>query len=484
MDKTIPILLGGIGVVGAAFGYAYYVNQQKITPPTISTTSKSSTSTTGIFPTVIELTASTTQTQQGVPITFSASVTQDNLPVLGALVKFTGLGTPILSSTNVLGVAKKTVTIKTPGKYTITAQYGSETQAINIIITRVNTVKNVFLTSNGTAVLSGGSISFYTFVSNTYNTPLPSIPVTLYVDSVVYSTTNTNAVGLSTTTITFTSLGQHEVYTEAAGIETTNPLNVGVNASYAIALSVSTTGAFTSSTSLTQQMGGNVFAVARVTGEQNGGNVANVPVTFTDNLTNMGVVNTGNTGYAIIQVGFSSAGKYIIAGEVLRGNTQLSSTATAEVTIVNNYKASILPVNKQINAGTSITFAFSLFNGLNPVSGAKYTIFNNGTQIAAGITNSSGSGSQAISFPSTGIFDIAVIFYTGSGEHKAIATIDVIKPTTPPPSSYTCYNGRCKSVRLSTGQTETYCQAASYTSSTPCPSGHATASEACNGVVC
>ena len=489
MKNATKLTLAAGGITAAIIGLAIGIEKSKAVsvPPSIisSTTSTTVSTTVAPSPVILSITASTTHTQQGIPITLSASVTKDNSPVQGALVRFTGLGTPILSTTNVLGVAKKTVTIKTPGKYTIAANYMSTTSSVSILVTRLNTVKNVFLTSNGSAVLSGGSISFYTFVSNTYNTPLPSVPVTLYVDSVVYSTTNTNGVGLSTTTITFTSLGQHEVYVEAAGIETTNHLNVGVNISYDIALSVSSTQITGGTeTSVTQQVGGSVYASAHVTGEQNGGNVSGVPVTFIQNGTNIGTYTTGTGGYATIHAGFTQAGKYMINAEVLKGNTQLSSTATAQVTVINNFKASILPVNKQINAGTSITFAFSLFNGLNPVSGAKYTIYNNGTQIGNGNTNSSGSDSQSITFPSTGAFDIAVVFFTSSGEYNAVATIDVVMLPPPLPTTYTCYKGGCKTLRLATGQLETFCQAAPYTSSSPCPAGQATPSEACSGVVC
>jgi len=55
---------------------------------------------------------------------------------------------------------------------------------------------------------------------------------------------------------------------------------------------------------------------------------------------------------------------------------------------------------------------------------------------------------------------------------------------TAPAPTYTCYIGHCKTFRLPNGTTYTTCVADPYSSSTPCPAGQGSPSEACSGVEC
>ena len=139
----------------------------------------------------------------------------------------------------------------------------------------------------------------------------------------------------------------------------------------------------------------------------------------------------------------------------------------------------ITPIS--INSGNSIDINVIMKNGI-----AGSTVNIKGLPLSETITvDSTGLGSTTVVINKAGSYTV----YASSGGIISNSISITVKsntppPPPPPPPSYTCYSGRCKTLRLATGQLETFCQAAPYTSSTPCPSGHATPSEACSGVVC
>ena len=67
-------------------------------------------------------------------------------------------------------------------------------------------------------------------------------------------------------------------------------------------------------------------------------------------------------------------------------------------------------------------------------------------------------------------------------------TINVSSSSTPPPSPYTCYVPRCKTIRLPDGQLTTVCEPVAISSNVPCPEnntgGYSTSQEACANNPC
>ncbi|MEM0142322.1 MAG: hypothetical protein QXL94_00005, partial [Candidatus Parvarchaeum sp.] len=306
MSKELPIIIGGMGIVGAILGIAYYEKTKQISPSSPPSTTSVTTST--AVPPVLVLTLSSSNITQGSPITISGALTMNGFPIPSATITLTGLGSPILSTTSSLGIAKKTVIIKSVGSYTITGKYsdssGSTTSSVGVTVQRLNTINTVSLSSNGTAVIVGNSLTFTVSVTNIYNTPLPAIPIAIYLDGVLYSSITSNNSGTASIQLTFNELGTHTIYAKAGSI-VSQTITVGVNNNIEVSLQVSTTGIAESTTEVSQEIGGNVFWIAKATGLENGGVAAGVPIHFAALST---TVVTGSTGIAIVENSYSVAG--------------------------------------------------------------------------------------------------------------------------------------------------------------------------------
>ncbi|MEM0142975.1 MAG: hypothetical protein QXL94_03360, partial [Candidatus Parvarchaeum sp.] len=211
------------------------------------------------------------------------------------------------------------------------------------------------------------------------------------------------------------------------------------------------------------------------TGLENGGVAAGVPIHFAALST---TVVTGSTGIAIVENSYSVAGTYVVSVVATSGGNTVSNEAVASVTIFNDYHFTISPLTPSVTTGATVKFTLGLTNGLLPAS-ATYNVMQ-GTAIISSGSIANGTGSFSLSFPTAGTISLVVVLsvqQNGQAISSGI-TVSVAAP------SYTCYNPVCRAQRTATGGTIYICEGQPYTSSTPCPSGHQSASAACAGVTC
>lgn len=515
MDKKEIAILGGIALIGGVLGATYYASQPHIKIKSTSQGSSSVASTSVISVVDVKLVVSSTNIVQGTPITLTASVVdvihsgsggqREAKDLSGVIVKFSGLGTPFYATTSAFSTANRTVNIKTPGTYNITATYKNVSSTLTVNVSKdMNLNTLTLVSSSGTGLLVDKPAIFRVKALNSYNTPLGHIKASIYIDGVASTTLVTNANGNASFELAFGLASTYVMYAKnsATGIESTS-LSLAVSDDYNIELIASTTKSYADgNTTLQQQVGGNVYWIAKVTVLNSGHPAGGVEVLYQlagSNTEQGTVVKTGTTGIAIVHIAYNHATTQILQATAIQTNSkgirlfpknvattnmsQVSDYAT--VNIVNNYQANLKASASSVTQNSNVTFTLTAKNGFLPLSG-KFTIDVNGVSTGTG-TFTNGSGTFTLTMTNTGTENISVKtnIPTGNGQYlTASATVDV----TVAPKTYTCYFCNCKT-EIIAGQSMSLCfMTTSITSTSPCPNnntgGYSSVSECCSANPC
>ncbi|MFI9081398.1 Ig-like domain repeat protein [Streptomyces sioyaensis] len=287
---------------------------------------------------LVTLTSSPANPTVGQPVTLTATVTCNGLPVSGATVAFAGPGTPLPASatTNAAGVATTTTTTPLPaGANTFTAtvnSVGGTCTCTNVVATTVVTVTaaptcTVTLTSSPANPTAGQPVTLTAtvlcngapVVGATVNFAGPGTPLP--------ASTTTNAAGVATTTTTTPLPAGANTFTATVNSVGGTCTCTNVVATTVVTVTAAPTCTVTLTSSPTNPTAGQSVALT-ATVLCGGAPVQNATVLFSSGNTILGSATTNAAGAALATTTALPAGNNTVTATVIGNGTTCSCVGT------------------------------------------------------------------------------------------------------------------------------------------------------------
>ena len=386
--------------------------------------------------TTITVTSSVSPSVPGASVVFTATVTSGPSTPNGSVGFMDGNITLGTSTLNASGVATFSTSALSAGTHSIAAVYGANgnylTSTSPVLTQLVQQLVNITLTSSGSPMQPGSSVTFTATVSG--GSIVPTGTVAFMDGNAVLGTGTLNGLGSVAFSTSSLALGMHTITVSYGGDADSSAGTSGVLAQLVQQVTIT---ALASGNNVAL-FGSNVTFVAAVIG----GNVTPTgSVTFMDGPNTLGSGTLSVNGSVLFSTTALSLGVHTITA-VYTGDTN-SQTSTSSVYSQSIQESTVATVTSSLNpstAGTSVTFTASVTTP-GPGSPTGSVSFLNGTTMLGSATlNGSSKATLTTSGLPTGPQSITAVYSGDSTDVGSTSTaltqnVQALTGTTPLTSS-------------------------------------------------
>jgi hypothetical protein len=363
-----------------------------------------------LSPTTASLTASPNPVSAGQSLTLTATLTGDGSVWPTGTVSFLS-GTTLLGTAtpNSSGVAALSTTSLAPGTYSLTAQYGGDTNFLSTTSAAVSVTVNAQTTTTGLTASpnpapTGQALTLTATVQGTGSTA-PGGTVSFFGGSTLLGTATLNSSGVATLTTSSLATGTYSITAQYAG-----NANFLSSTSAAVPVTVSSQATTTSLTASPNPIatGQTLTLTADVQGA--GSTAPGGTVSFFSGSTLLGTATLNSSGVATLTISSLAVGTYSLTAQYA-GNANFLSSTSAVVSVTVGSQATTTSLTASPNpvaSGQTLTLTATVQGTGSTTPAGAVSFMSGSTLLGTATLNSSGVATLTTSSLAAGTYSLTV----------------------------------------------------------------------------